>query len=58
MGDREILFLPTILISSFSMINHLSSFLVSPAFVNLEMKFLLRGEGCNTPCYSFPNHLH
>jgi hypothetical protein len=25
---------------------------------NLRMRFLLRGEGCNTPCYDFPNYLH
>jgi hypothetical protein len=24
-----------------------------PSFVNLGMRFLLRGEGCNTPCYFF-----
>jgi hypothetical protein len=29
-----------------------------PSFVNLGTRFLLRGEGYNTPCYGFPNHLH
>jgi hypothetical protein len=41
---------PTILVSSWAA--HPTSFLVSPPpFVNLRMRFLLRGEGCNTPCY-------
>jgi hypothetical protein len=26
-------------------------FLCSPSYRNLRMRFLLRGEGCNTPCY-------
>jgi hypothetical protein len=31
----------------------LSSFLVPPPFENLGTIFLLRGEGCNTPCYGY-----
>jgi hypothetical protein len=37
-----------------------ASFIVScaPSFVNLETRFLLMGEGYNTPRYGFTNHLH
>jgi hypothetical protein len=38
--------------------NHISLLITSPSFVNLETRFPLRGEGCNTQCYDFPNHLH
>jgi hypothetical protein len=58
LGDREVFQLPTILISSFlhnkCVIHHFLCFL---PFVNLEMRYLLRGEGCNTPCYGFAHHL-
>jgi hypothetical protein len=45
-------------ISSFSAVN--ASFIVScaPSFVNHMMRFLLRGEGCNTPCYGCTNYHH
>jgi hypothetical protein len=26
-------------------------------FINLRTRFLLRGEGCHTPCYGFVNYL-
>jgi hypothetical protein len=58
--DREVLLLLTIPISLF-VYNQciLHCFLCfPPPWVNLGMRFLLRGEGCNTPCYNFPNYLH
>jgi hypothetical protein len=59
MDDREDLLLSTvpisdILIATQSM--HCSSFLVP--LLNLGTRFLLRGEGCNTPCYGVHNQLH
>jgi hypothetical protein len=59
MGDREVLLHLTILRSSFL---HdqcaLHCFLCfPPPFVNLGMRFLIRGEGCNTPCYRNPNQV-
>jgi hypothetical protein len=33
-------------------IHHFLNFL---SYYNLGMRFLLRGEGCNTPCYKKPN---
>jgi hypothetical protein len=60
MRYREVLFLPTIPTSSFfcdqCILYHFLC--LPPSFVNLEARFLLMGEGCNTPCYGFPNHLH
>jgi hypothetical protein len=52
MDDREDLLISTvpildILLATRSM--HHSSFLVP--LLNFEMRFLLREEGCNTPCY-------
>jgi hypothetical protein len=53
MDDREDLLISTvpildILLATRSM--HHSSFLV-PLLLNFETGFLLREEGCNTPCY-------
>jgi hypothetical protein len=34
-------------------------FLMFPhLYSNLRVRFLLRGEGCNTPCYNLPNYFH
>jgi hypothetical protein len=33
-------------------------FLAAPLFSNLRTRFLLKGEGCNTPCYETRNYLH
>jgi hypothetical protein len=59
MRDREVLLLPAVMISSFlydlCVLYRFLSF--PPAFINLRMKFLLRGEGYNSPCYGLPNHL-
>jgi hypothetical protein len=58
LGDQVVysVQLSSILWSSWPM--HPSSFSCAPSFVNLGMRFLLRGEGCNTPCYAFHNYLH
>jgi hypothetical protein len=57
MEDREDLLstvsIPNILLATRSI--HHSSFLVP--LQNLEMRFLLRGKGCNTPCYGNPNQV-
>jgi hypothetical protein len=34
-----------------------SCFLPAPLLSNLRMRFLLRGEGCNTPCYRNHNQV-
>jgi hypothetical protein len=36
----------------------LHHFIVLPPLINLGTRFLLRGEGCNTPCHSYPNCCH
>jgi hypothetical protein len=59
MDDREDLLstvpIPDILLATRSM--HHSSILV-PLLLNLQMRFLLRGEGYNIPCYEVHNKLH
>jgi hypothetical protein len=40
---------------------HQGNFEPHPAlflYLNLEMRFSLRGEGCNTSCYEHSNHDH
>jgi hypothetical protein len=50
---------PSVLLGSHPSSSYSSSFLVLPLhFINLRMRFLLREEGCNTPCYGFLNYLH
>jgi hypothetical protein len=42
----------------FSTVNASSLVSCAPSFVNLRIRFLLRGEGCNTPYYGCPNYSH
>jgi hypothetical protein len=60
MRDREVFLLPTVPISPIlrdqCILHRFLCF--PPPFVNLGMRFLLRREGCNIPCYDFPNYLH
>jgi hypothetical protein len=59
MGNREVSFFQRSRYLRFSVIN--ASFIVSCSlspFINLKMRFLLRGKGCNTLCYKILNHLH
>jgi hypothetical protein len=58
MGDREAFLVQRFSCPSCYTIN--ASFIVScaPSIINLEMRFLLRGEGYNTPYYDYPNYCH
>jgi hypothetical protein len=58
MGDWEVFLIQLFHYPACYAVN--ASFIVScaPFFVNLMTIFLLRGEGSNIMCYSFPNHLH
>jgi hypothetical protein len=54
MRDQEVVLLPNIPIPDIILAirsMHRSLFLVLPPFLNIGMRFLLREEGCNTPCY-------
>jgi hypothetical protein len=58
MRGQEIFLLLTISILFFPQSRHPLSFLVlPPPFINLGMRFILRGETYNTPCYGFTNYL-
>jgi hypothetical protein len=59
MGTWEVSFFQRSRYLRFSAVN--ASFIVSCAlhpFINLGMRFLLRREGCSTPCYGCPNYHH
>jgi hypothetical protein len=59
MRDREVFFLELSQYHLFSMVDAIYIiFYAPPPLVNLRARFLLRGEGCNTLCYGFPNYLH
>jgi hypothetical protein len=49
-------FVPTSLVSHpLKLMTSFVIFQISPSCHNLGMRFLLRGEACNTPCYKSPN---
>jgi hypothetical protein len=49
---------PSVLLGSHPSSSYSSSFLVLPSLCKSWDEISFKGEGCNTPCYGFANHLH
>jgi hypothetical protein len=59
LGDREVLLRSAVQYPLISTINaSFIIFLCFPRFMNLGMRFLLRGEGCNIMCFENTNQSH
>jgi hypothetical protein len=57
MGGREVFRLSTVPLSFLIRGQCIFYRFLCPSFINIGMRFLLRGKGCNTPCYKNPNQV-
>jgi hypothetical protein len=57
MRDWEVFLIPIIPISSFLRCQCIFHRFLCPFLCKSRDEIFLKGEGCNTPCYGFPNHI-
>jgi hypothetical protein len=58
MGDREVFLLSTVPLSFLRRDQCILHCFLCPLFRKSQDETSFKGEGCNTPCYVFPNYFH